>query len=450
MLSDCINPQVILNPRFKDLVLYSRFIVTPESNISITTSMKCQLIEGVNPCKVFRLASKVANDSIDKYIIVGECGDSYPVYIEVGCGKCVLCRDKKVRSYVQRCQFESLSHTLKPWFVTLTYNEFHLPDHGVTVRDVQLFKKRFNKCVRIEFGDSVRMKYLIFSEYGVNGRPHYHCMLFGIPPINGQPEKILKLHTCLNFAWREPECNFESYKKRGYSFFNRSKPDKFSYGFVDASEVQSSSCIGYVTKYIGKTSNVPEGKNNNFSLVSHNFGVEFAKSLRPYILKSYDSAVDVYDPFTGKITRTRLTSYFVKKLFPSYSVLCPKELRDSWIQFWYSSDILMAHALTSNEEKRIIVQLREQMRDKFSFFNYTSLVELPHRASFDDTFDAFISANDYLNCFNLDSFDYEKVVKSVMERDLYISRFDKTPPETVLKRVQSLKNYNSIINKRKI
>jgi len=61
-------------------------------------------------------------------------------------------------------------------FVTLTYDNEHLPPAGTLVkRDLQLFMKR----LRNARGSGVR--FYACGEYGdVNGRPHYHALLFGV------------------------------------------------------------------------------------------------------------------------------------------------------------------------------------------------------------------------------------------------------------------------------
>lgn len=64
-------------------------------------------------------------------------------------------------------------------FVTLTYDEEHIPDCGsLRKRDLQLFIKRlrFNLHPR-------KIRYYASGEYGEErGRPHYHLALFGVNP----------------------------------------------------------------------------------------------------------------------------------------------------------------------------------------------------------------------------------------------------------------------------
>lgn len=95
--------------------------------------------------------------------------------MSVACGRCVGCRIARTEMWTIRMRHES-SYWKDSAFVTLTYDEDHLPDGGtLTKRDPQLFLKRFRK-------DTGRyLKYYLAGEYGdLNGRPHYHAVMFGV------------------------------------------------------------------------------------------------------------------------------------------------------------------------------------------------------------------------------------------------------------------------------
>jgi len=74
---------------------------------------------------------------------------------------------------------ETKSHNLN-LFLTLTYNDEHLPEGGTLVkRDLQLFMKRLRK----EYGEGIR--FFACGEYGDrNLRPHYHLILFNSPDVD--------------------------------------------------------------------------------------------------------------------------------------------------------------------------------------------------------------------------------------------------------------------------
>lgn len=98
----------------------------------------------------------------------------------VPCGKCPDCRADLAREWSNRCMLELEDNNGVGCFVTLTYDDFHLPIDidGPTLRkrDLQLFMKR----LRWAFGDK-RIRFFACGEYGSHTqRPHYHDILFGL------------------------------------------------------------------------------------------------------------------------------------------------------------------------------------------------------------------------------------------------------------------------------
>lgn len=109
-------------------------------------------------------------------------------YVTIPCGKCIGCRLEYSRQWANRCMLE-LSYHKSSYFLTLTYNDSHLPissfvdeDTGEILesatllkRDFQLFMKRLRK----KFGSGLR--YYMCGEYGSKTfRPHYHVIIFGL------------------------------------------------------------------------------------------------------------------------------------------------------------------------------------------------------------------------------------------------------------------------------
>lgn len=87
-------------------------------------------------------------------------------------------------------------------FVTLTYDDEHLPKDGsVSIRDMQLFIKRLRK-------QGYKFRYYLVGEYGDQTyRPHYHLALFGFPQcFRGQTDlrKSVCCKTCssIKSAWQ--------------------------------------------------------------------------------------------------------------------------------------------------------------------------------------------------------------------------------------------------------
>ena len=103
----------------------------------------------------------------------------------VPCGKCVECLSQKRNDWSVRLYYEMQKYSTPPAFITLTYDDDHLPtmvdvDTGelvpvVSKRDLQLFFKRLRKRVP-------GIRYFFCSEYGpTTNRPHYHGIIFNLP-----------------------------------------------------------------------------------------------------------------------------------------------------------------------------------------------------------------------------------------------------------------------------
>lgn len=92
------------------------------------------------------------------------------------CGDCPNCRAGKRRDWGIRAYHESQMHAVS-CFVTLTFDDEHYPDDGNVSKG---FLSLWFKKLRNELGDQ-RVRFLACGEYGeLNGRAHYHAILFGI------------------------------------------------------------------------------------------------------------------------------------------------------------------------------------------------------------------------------------------------------------------------------
>lgn len=101
-------------------------------------------------------------------------GPSEPVLL--ACGQCVGCRVARSREWAVRCVHEASLHEANA-FVTLTYDDSHIPDNGSLVKkDHQDWMKRLRERLA-----GTRIRYFLAGEYGGDlGRPHYHALLFGV------------------------------------------------------------------------------------------------------------------------------------------------------------------------------------------------------------------------------------------------------------------------------
>lgn len=106
----------------------------------------------------------------------------------VPCGQCMNCRLQKREEWCLRILHEHLM-----WdsciFLTLTYSDDHLPENESLVKsDLQKFFKRLRKRL-----GKRKIAYFASGEYGEeNGRPHYHCIIFGLDFLNENDRDIIK------------------------------------------------------------------------------------------------------------------------------------------------------------------------------------------------------------------------------------------------------------------
>lgn len=97
-----------------------------------------------------------------------------------GCGQCLPCRFNRRRVWAHRIMLEAMQYKDNT-FVTLTYDDEHLPTPGGVVslvpKDAQDWLKRFrSECYPI------KIRYYLVGEYGdLSERPHYHVALFNYP-----------------------------------------------------------------------------------------------------------------------------------------------------------------------------------------------------------------------------------------------------------------------------
>lgn len=107
---------------------------------------------------------------------------SYKTFVKEGhnvklpCGGCLGCRLDRCNDWALRCMHESQLHR-ENCFITLTFDNDHLPGPSVSVRPFQLFMKKLRKAT------DRKIRYFHSTEYGDRKmRPHHHAILFGFSP----------------------------------------------------------------------------------------------------------------------------------------------------------------------------------------------------------------------------------------------------------------------------
>ena len=99
--------------------------------------------------------------------------------INIPCGQCVSCKMAYAREWATRIVHQAQTSKISS-FITLTYNEEHLPDDGsVSKEEVRLFIKNLRQKLWRHY--QVKVKYYAAGEYGSGKgkRPHYHIIIFG-------------------------------------------------------------------------------------------------------------------------------------------------------------------------------------------------------------------------------------------------------------------------------
>jgi len=96
--------------------------------------------------------------------------------LTVPCGQCIGCRLERSRQWAIRNMHENQMHE-QSCFVTLTYNDDHLPYGGsLVLPHFQKFMKRLRKS-------QGPVRFFHCGEYGdTTFRPHYHALIYGWRP----------------------------------------------------------------------------------------------------------------------------------------------------------------------------------------------------------------------------------------------------------------------------
>lgn len=171
-----------------------RFILPSGDGKVVSSSCNCLIRDG----------SKWIGSVLD----LSPSADVITEFQYIPCGQCIGCRLDYSRTWASRMCLEASSHEHN-WFVTLTYDDEHLPPpvggyvdsstgeyvdncfSSLSKRDVQLFVKRLRKNT----GQQIR--YYLAGEYGDQSfRPHYHLILFGLDLDDLQLQKRSSLGFC--------------------------------------------------------------------------------------------------------------------------------------------------------------------------------------------------------------------------------------------------------------
>lgn len=228
----------------------------------------------------------------------------YQNLMKIPCGKCIGCKFDYTKQWSDRMIMELADNDGKGVFVTLTYNNDHLPfavdEDGLPVsfslqkRDFQLFMKRLRK----RFSER-SIRFFACGEYGGRTlRPHYHAIIYGLS-LSDFPDLYVHGMNELNQLY----------------FVSPLFSEIWSNGFTLLSDVSYKTCA-YVARY-----NVKKAYGDNIKpheLAEDSFVL---MSRRPGIAsRYYDDHPDFFDTMSAYFSdsngsvRVSCPSYFLSKL----------------------------------------------------------------------------------------------------------------------------------------
>lgn len=153
-------------------------------------------------------------------------------YNTVPCGKCLACLEDRQRDWYFRNYLEFYYNSVSAFFVTVTYEDSHLPMIGCVKlkKDIPALDygevTRLIKKVRLKLP---KFRYFAVSEYSPVGRPHYHFLIYF--------NEVVALQSVINaftLSWTVP-----------YTANRQPEP----LGIVQV-ELMTSGRICYVTQYL--------------------------------------------------------------------------------------------------------------------------------------------------------------------------------------------------------
>lgn len=349
----CEHPRIIINPLLPELLCKYRVYVMRGQFFHNRKTVKHLFDFDYKTFSVKR--NEIVHKDLDScYVCDESTGETFPIYIEVPCNKCDICKERKVNALVQRCKFETCSYDSKPWFVTLTYDDAHLPFDGVSKRDAQLFLKRLRVNLQ-RAGYSFLIRYLLVSEYGKNThRPHYHAIIWNINVFTTQEH--LDISRLIDKSW--------------------------SNGFIQHRLVDPANdkAFYYTAKYLKKDCVVPKGKNPTFCFSSRGkggIGSRFIDSISDEVRRTMNVTYKFLNKWTNRVEEVVFSQYVLNRIFPSWHRSVPAVLRSALADF--SLGVSSLWRCRSELVKPFIKKFHEYniLFSKYCFFGLLPLYELP-------------------------------------------------------------------------
>lgn len=272
--------------------------------------------------------------------------------MKVPCNRCMACRINKGQEWSLRLLYEL--EKKEGFFVTLTYDDDHLPFDGSLVKK---HMQDFNKRVRKHFFGNGKGEYSYYlcGEYGpFTMRPHYHLAMFG---VDLEP-----------FKW-----NFIKFQDGHAIYTSPLLSELWSFGFNTVDYLNKSS-INYVTGYIQKKLFGSSAKFYKdlgiippFQLFSRGLGVDFVQQHADQILDNgfvsfYGKKMPISKYYSQKIGLSDLTDDEGNNLRSRLAFDAQVESMEDWIEKTGGSEFDYArYVVSARLQKKIDMASKEEI-----------------------------------------------------------------------------------------
>lgn len=382
---------------------------------------------------------------LSQYHFIDNDGNCLPMFLMVPCGKCSVCANTRLNDIAARCQLESYTSKCAPLFVTLTYDNEHLPlDKSVSVKEMQDFMKRLRINFNRFFGRHIPLRYIYCGEYcPTSGRPHYHLMIWNVPyfPNGLSPEQIKfcdgkfdgypvqkQRFADINAFFDSPRCPLRGSltcdlgRIRGYDILKKLIWFSWHKGFIKA-EVSRDLSGRYIAKYIGKGTNAPRGCADGFVRWSTRRGLgfdAFDKEFRELLLANPNlTQISFFDVKSNQHYKVPIPKYYRTLLAPSLSVVSkPFRVNLESICYCYNSLKYLHKCGVIFDFNPIKSNYKDVLVKYELFLDLAQMCVNPLTPC--EKSDLFRLASSLKSCFNSDASDYFNSLCDLF-RDLFSS-----------------------------
>lgn len=284
------------------------------------------------------------HETVQSVFYCSSKGVRTPCYVICPCGSCNECLKSRSDEFRTRSIIES-SDSYFTIFYTLTYDDEHVPEFGLEQSHVSSAFKLLRRHIERFFGFDCYFKNFYVGEYGTDPRktmrPHYHGLLYIKSPLTAQ--QLLKLQDM--FKPRKSDCPKGFKPKYGFSKFyedHEGLEHWWPHGLCFDFDVcyNPSGAASYISKYLVKqylfrhdsnfcVQKEREEKHWNLPFVCspkrNALGCESFEKLSIDFINSPDGKVRVRFK-DGSVKSVLFPQYYMRKLFPPFSVYCPNSV----------------------------------------------------------------------------------------------------------------------------